>query len=41
MKTMRVTGLSHALEAMNKIIHKKCVILTSGIFMKVHENSPL
>ncbi len=26
---------------MNKIIHEKCVILTSGIFMKVHEDSPL
>ncbi len=26
---------------MYKIIHEKCVILTSGIFMKVHEDSPL
>ena len=26
---------------MNKIIHEKCVILTSRIFMKVHEDSPL
>ncbi len=40
---MKIHGTSFIFMKMTdvKIIHEKCLILTSGIFMKVHEDSPL